>query len=166
MCKFWPCRCSGTCEYHLCGLFGTRTFRQRGILAQGFFGIMDVLARGHLTHGNVCAEMSILLCKVQKYPRAEMFRCWNIPCPHVHGAKNSLCQNVPVQKSFCFETSMETQCPCACTSAGSKHHGMSWCWNIPAEMSLAEISGAEMVGSLLSLGTCNSFMDGVVRNWL
>ena len=47
---------------------------------------------------NVCAKMSILLCKVPKYPCAEMFRCRNIPVPKCSGAENSSCRKFPVPK--------------------------------------------------------------------
>ena len=81
-------------------LFSTRNFS-----AQGYFGTMDVSTQGHygtetfrhmnilvlwtFWHNstfwylirNVCAEMSILLCKVPKFTYAESSICCNIPVP-------------------------------------------------------------------------------------
>ena len=124
-CMFQPCGRTSTWTFHLCGRFGTRTFWHGDFLAQRFFGTMDVSARRHFgtwtfRHSSTGAEMSILLWKVPKYPGAEMFRCRNIPCQKVHGAANSLCQNVPMPKSPCVETSREMKCPSAGTSAGSR----------------------------------------------
>ena len=78
-----------------CGLFGTRNFWQRNVSAQGYFHIWTFLHRCR----NVCAKMSILLCKVPKYPNAEIFCCQN-----VHGAKTSLCRKFPAPKSPNVET--------------------------------------------------------------
>ena len=140
MCTFWPCRHSGTWTFCLCWRFGTRTLQHGDFSAQGFFGTMDILTHGHLH----------TLAQVPKYPCPEMFRCRNILCQNVHGVENSLCQNVLVPKSPRVETSMETKCPFAGTSTGPKHAcaKMSRWWNVHAEMSLREMSGAEMVGSL------------------
>ena len=82
---------------------------------------------------NVCAKMSILLCKVPKYPCADMFRC----------------QNISVPNSPCVKMFMETKCPYASMASGPKHTHveMSLLWNVHAEMSLVTMLGAEMVES-------------------
>ena len=109
-------------DISLQGHFGTRTFRHKDfsspwIFGRGIFWQGDILAHGHF--GTVA--LSILHCKVPKYPCAEMFR--NIPCWNVHGAKNCPCAESP-----CVKMSMETKCLCAGTSAGPKHGHVEISW--------------------------------------
>ena len=137
--------------------FNMGTFRHRDFSAQGFFSAGtfrhgDILAHGHFVTvaevpkclcQNVCAETSILLCKVPKYPCAKMFRCRNIPVPKCLGAKNSSCcaentpcWNVQVLKSPSARTSTVPNSACA--------KMFPW-WNICAKMTFAKMFRAEMV---------------------
>ena len=79
-------------------LFGTRNFRHGNISTRGNFRTWT------FRHCSTGAEMSILLCKVPKYPNAEMFRCRNIPVLKCSGAKNSSCRKFPVLKIPHVET--------------------------------------------------------------
>ena len=72
----------------------------------------------------------MLLCKVPKYPGAEMFRCRNIPVPKCSGAENSPCRNILVLKSPSARTSAAPNDACA--------EMFPW-WDIRAEMTLAEM---------------------------
>ena len=78
------------------GLFDTRIFQHHG-----YFSTAAQVP-------NVCAEMSILLCKVPKYPRAENSLCQNIPMP-----KKSLCQNIHGDEmSMCWYVHQAESCTC------------------------------------------------------
>ena len=137
------------------GQNGTGTFWHRNISTHGCFGTgkfrHHAKQYGHRQFGTCaemwyCAKTSIL----PKYPCAEMFQCQNVPVPKDPHAEISRCRNIPVPKnSFCrkihvpnnllAEMSMETKCP---------HAEMILWWNICAKMSLAEMSGSEIIWSL------------------
>ena len=135
-------------DFSAWGIFSMRNFWHHGHFSTGYFGTwtfrhIDFLAPCKAIwtfwhrHFSTCAT-------VPKGPCAKMS-----PCRNVHDAEKSLCWKVPVLKSPCTETSTETKCPCARTPTGPKRASaeMSWWWNVCAEMSLAEMLGAEMVGS-------------------
>ena len=68
---------------------------------------------------NVCAKMSTLLCKVPKYPCADMFRCQNISvpnspcvCQNVHGDEMSMCQYGLRAKTYTRRNVLVMKCPC------------------------------------------------------
>ena len=151
-CTFRPCRCSGIWKFcpHGCvqGLFGMGTFRHKDFLATWTFRHRDISAHGHF--GTV-AQVPKCLCRNVHIALqgAKISMCLNVQLPKHPVLKHPWCQNVPMQKSPCVEKSMETKCPCAGKSAGPKHaHAkMPQWWNVHAEMSLAEMSGAKMVGS-------------------
>ena len=143
------------------GTFRHGEFSARGIFVTGTFRLGDISAHGHF--GTV-AQVPICLCRnvhislqgakismrqnvqVPKYPCAEMFRCRKFLVPKIPRAENTPCRNVPVLKSPSAETSAVPNGACA--------EMFPW-WNIHAEMTLAEISGSEMVGSLFVLPRIN-----------
>ena len=120
------------------GTFHTWIFRHGDLSAEGHFGsgtfrLMDILAKWTFQHSNTfqhCAKMSV--------PKHLYCFAW--------------CQNFPVLKRPCAETSMETEFPCAGTSTEPKSsHAEMFLWlNFRAEMSLAEMSGAKISPSLMN----------------
>ena len=146
-------------EFSARELFGTMNFWHQDISAQGYLDTMNVSTQGHYGTGsfrhmdilvlwafwhlirNICAEMSILLCKVPKFRYAETSICCNIPMPSVEMskvpkypctemlpcrnvlvpkfpvpksplAKMSLCRNVCGAKSYTCRNVTLMKCPC------------------------------------------------------
>ena len=160
------------------GLFRQGHFISIDVLAHGHFASIDVSARrlfgmwafqhkyflawGHLVLKhlfqyrcqNVCAEMTILLCTVPKWPYcfvwcqndhialygaqmtillcmvlkyscAEMSLCQKRPY-----VETSSCQKAPVPKHLHAKTSMETECSCARMSTEPKS---PLCWKLSCQ---------------------------------
>ena len=112
------------------GLFGIGTLRHWYILAHGYFGKMDILAKWMFRHSPYCfavpkfpsAETS--MCRnifVPKCPSAIMCPCQNVPvpvssCRSVHGDRMSMCRNVQgTEKSPCQNVPV-MKCPCQTVS--------------------------------------------------
>ena len=104
-CMFWPWGHTGTWTFRLHGHFD-RTFQHRDILAQGIFGAMDISAWDISVSEQFSTWIFWHLAK--QYGRFGT-------CRNVHGAEKSLCQKVPMPKSFCTKMSTEMKCPCAGT---------------------------------------------------
>ena len=117
----------------------------RGRYGAGTFWHKDILAHVHLAQGHPCRNVYIALQSakmylcwnvlVPKYPCAIMFKCCNVPV-----LKRPLCQNILMPKCsrakmFSCRNVLLPQCPSTKKSL--------W-WNVSAEMSLAEMSGAEI----------------------
>ena len=144
------------------------TFRHENISACVFLGTMDISAPGTLRHctgtfrhkdileqrhlcRNVCAKMSRLLCTVPKCTCAKTSMCRNILMPKFPSAVTSMCQ-----KSMVLKYTMP-KCSCA---------EMSLYRKVRAEMSLAEMSGAEIgpsqideISKLYSLKNISLYVD-------
>ena len=114
--------------------FGTWTFRHMDIWAP----CKAIWTFWH-RHFGTCAT-------VPKCPCAEMSSCRNI-----HGAQKSLCQKVRMMKSPWTKMPMCRNAYRAKSCTGQ---------NVPVMKYLAEMLGAEMVGSLSTLP------DVVVENWM
>ena len=92
------------------GHYSTRTFRHMDILVLWAFWHKSTF--WHLIR-NICAETSILLCKVPKFKYAETSICCNIPMPSVEMSKVPKypctemlpCRNVLVPKIPCTKKS-------------------------------------------------------------
>ena len=108
------------------------------ISSWGLFGIMEISAHGRygtgtfrhkdiLTHGRFGTCTFWHLAKQYRHVHVPKYPCSSAvtsPCRNIHGAKKYPCQNVLVPKYPCAEKS-------------------PW-WNVRAEMSPAEMSGAEI----------------------
>ena len=95
------------------------TFWHGVILAQGIFGTMDVSAWDILApeHFGTCMDILVPCKAIWTFWHRHFGTCATMPecscvemspCRNVHGAKKSLCQNVPVPKSPRTKTSI---CP-------------------------------------------------------
>ena len=128
------------------GTFHTWIFRHGDLSAEGHFGsgtfqLMDILAKWTFQHSNTfqhCAKMSV--------PKHLYCFAW--------------CQNFPVPKRPCAETSMETEFSC-----WNIHRAEMFLWlNFRAEMSLAKMSLAEMSGAKISPSLMNGQYSRAIYN--
>ena len=137
-CMFWPC----TWTFLVQGLFGTGTFWHKEFLAPWIFRHLNILT--HVYFGTLQSNMDVLaqtfwhLCYCTEMSMCRNAPCRNVPLLKIPHVENSPCRNVPVLKLPSAGTSKVPN--------GALAEMVPW-WNIRAEMTIAKISGAEMVGS-------------------
>ena len=101
--------------------------------------------------------MSVPKCPIVLYG-GEISQCQNVHLPKYSCAQMSQCRSVPMLKCPCSPAENSPECSCAGTPMEPKspHAEMFRWWNVRAEMSLAEMSGAEKSPSLQYKKTTSS----------